>query len=925
MDFRRFQENITKAYEIDKGSNLEILHNMAVAEEGVGNHAKAVDLCAKAIKAEGQLPGYVHPRIWLILIHLRNGNLLEAQRVFEDSRSRYVFSEKEWWVERRLKWVEALLLDANGRHSEADEKWSRVLEMAKRPGADTVLVMVQIKSTYIQRCLQQGRFSTAEIESRDLIGYLITQTGKDSGHIPYGLITLSDVLLAQGRSAEAEQVVKRALQIRENLGIAPYDADSALFYERLIDIACIRHDYAGAVRYYDDATSNFKNNPYVIRQYFSSNRNIIHALIKTGRAREALEIIDLISGTEDTFGGDPVELLLLRGMAHFQQADVDSALRFYKLSADRMPDLKNQFSRNFLKKQLFRSVLESYLEFFADIHGKDTERRLGVDASLEAFKLTEYIRRQEVPYSLAASSARIAAGEAGLAEIVRQAQDLQQQIEVVERMLMNHASLPPGQQDPRNVNDLQNKLSVLGNARDVLLDDIRRKFPEYFDLINPRPADYASVAGMLKPHEALVSIYTSESSAYIWAVPPSGKADFHVVPLTSSTLSSKVAELRRALDLQASLLNDIPPFDLELSHWLYRDLLAPVANIWSDKRALLIIADGPLGPLPFSVLTTSPYASNDGDGELFGGFRNAPWLVKKMSLTRLPSVSAFLSLRKLPAGDPTRKALAGFGDPIFNAGQRDDPASGERQKTLSRRDGVIRTRGVRITSLGPLENSNLASSRLGMLDRLADTAEELISVAQSLGADANQNVFLQEKASEQQVKSIDLSNRKVVYFATHALLPGDLDGLTEPALALSAPEIVGGDNDGLLTAGEIMMLRLDADWVVLSACNTGAGNGAGAEAVSGLGRAFFYAGTRAVLVSMWPVESSSAKQLTTRLFELLEGDPRLSKAEALRRSMLDLMRGPGLVDELSGKTAASYAHPFFWAPFVIVGESENAY
>jgi len=76
---------------------------------------------------------------------------------------------------------------------------------------------------------------------------------------------------------------------------------------------------------------------------------------------------------------------------------------------------------------------------------------------------------------------------------------------------------------------------------------------------------------------------------------------------------------------------------------------------------------------------------------------------------------------------------------------------------------------------------------------------------------------------------------------------------------------------------------------------------------------------------MWPVESSSAKQLTTRLFELLEGDPRLSKAEALRRSMLDLMRGPGLVDELSGKTAASYAHPFFWAPFVIVGESENAY
>jgi CHAT domain-containing protein len=91
----------------------------------------------------------------------------------------------------------------------------------------------------------------------------------------------------------------------------------------------------------------------------------------------------------------------------------------------------------------------------------------------------------------------------------------------------------------------------------------------------------------------------------------------------------------------------------------------------------------------------------------------------------------------------------------------------------------------------------------------------------------------------------------VIAFASHALVPYDLDGLDQPAIALSAPSVTGDDEDGLLTMGEIMALKLNADWVVLSACNTAAAQGAGAEAVSGLGRAFFYAGTRAILASMY--------------------------------------------------------------------------
>ena len=168
---------------------------------------------------------------------------------------------------------------------------------------------------------------------------------------------------------------------------------------------------------------------------------------------------------------------------------------------------------------------------------------------------------------------------------------------------------------------------------------------------------------------------------------------------------------------------------------------------------------------------------------------------------------------------------------------------------------------------------------------------------------------------------MDLSDRRIIAFASHALVPGDLDGLDQPAIALTSPTITGDTtSDGLLTMGEVMGLRLDADWVVLSACNTAAAEGTGAETVSGLGRAFFYAGTRALLVSMWPVETTSAKKLTTKLFQYQKENKSISRAGALQSSMLDLMDRQVLRDDATGKIAASYAHPIFWAPFIVVGD-----
>jgi CHAT domain-containing protein len=205
------------------------------------------------------------------------------------------------------------------------------------------------------------------------------------------------------------------------------------------------------------------------------------------------------------------------------------------------------------------------------------------------------------------------------------------------------------------------------------------------------------------------------------------------------------------------------------------------------------------------------------------------------------------------------------------------------------------------------------------LPRLPDTADELKSIALALQVDPSKALNLGVLANEQMVKSADLSKYKILVFATHGLVPGELDGLTQPALALSAPDVSGAGGDGLLTMEEILALKLNADWVVLSACNTGAGSGAGAEAASGLGRAFFYAGTRALLVTNWSVHSQSARELTSDLFGRQAADPKLSRSEALRQAMVALIDGAGFKDD-KGATQYSYAHPLFWAPFTIIGD-----
>jgi CHAT domain-containing protein len=374
-----------------------------------------------------------------------------------------------------------------------------------------------------------------------------------------------------------------------------------------------------------------------------------------------------------------------------------------------------------------------------------------------------------------------------------------------------------------------------------------------------------------------------------------------------------VSVLRRGLDNVEELLGAIEsnakprkPFDLNVAYELYASLLSPVEGLIRDKRHLIVVPSGPLTALPFHLLTTQkpalvrPGVNTEDEVLDLGSYKNAAWLLRRHALSVVPSVASLKALRALGRQDQATKPMIGFGDPIFG------PEQPSQESEPAERRISFRPRGY----AGYWRGSDIDRNALEKAQRLPDTADELKIVAAKFGVPSSE-IYLRGDATETKVKQAVLENFRVIYFATHGLVAGDIKGLGEPSLLLTLPKEPSEIDDGLLTASEVSQLRMNAEWVVLSACNTVAGEKPGAEALSGLAKAFFYAGAKALLVSHWSVESSAAVKLTTAAFEELKVSPHIGRAEALRRSMLALM---------NDMSRPINAYPGIWAPFSIVGE-----
>ncbi len=770
--------------------------------------------------------------------------------------------------------------------------------------------------------VRQGRLAEAEAMSRLALSTSLRLNGRDHATTAFLLTSFARVIMEQGRLEEGERLARATVGIYEKIG-ASVDSWRALEAQALLgDALAARGRWQEALAVFDRMAAAFAGNAEGRRRFVETRPGRALTLVMAGKAAQANAALETLAAErEGTLGRNHYQTAELKGIQALAQAAIgkrQEALALYRAAVPVLLQRSRKVEQGVggdssaVRAQRLQLILNGYIAALSEQPGED--------AWAEAFRIADAARAGAVQGALSAAGARAAARDPALADLARREQDAQSQISALYGALTVQYDLPSAARKADVITRLRAQIDSLRAARAALGEEIERRFPAYADLTNPKPATVAQARASLRNGEALIATYVGMKASYVWAVRKTGPLAFAAVPVGRDRIAAAVRDLRRALDPQVTRLGDIPAFDVAGAHRLYRAILQPVEAGWKDAKSLLVVAHGALGQLPFSVLVTRPQRLGPETAPLFSNYRDVAFLARDHAVTVLPSVPALSGLRALPPAPAARRNFAGFGDPQFNPAQaaRSQVAALAAEDALASR-GLLAVRGLPLRLRAAPENDHAGSADLARLPRLPDTADEVSSIAVALNADLARDVFTGRRASEGQVKSMLLSGYRVVAFATHGLVPGDLDGLTQPALALSLPAVTGGTEDGLLTMGEILGLRLDADWVVLSACNTASGDGAGAEAISGLGRAFFYAGTRALLVSYWPVETTSARMLTTDIFRRQSLRQELPRAEALRQSMLALIDGPGNRDA-AGNTVFSYAHPIFWAPFSLIGD-----
>ena len=906
-----------------------ILRELADAEGLSGNVLNALKLRLESLEAIGSgVRGTKNSAFGAIARYYANlGDFASTERYLAEQERNYraLMAGRDartwgpdWTASRDLTRAEFLI--DKGRYAEAEPvlrqsmaqyQTSLPLTRAARARGENAPSEVTLMrfGDAIERVLalvlsKQNQLADAEWHLRNVLRRTLERHGKYAIETARATQGLANLMYEGGRFADAERLSQATLEIYARVGVATTSWPYLLSYRGWIRNLGAMDRWSDALAARGKLSAGLASEPALQARFARHDAGTVYALIKTGKTADALaQLEELYRASVEQIGADHVESALLRGykgsalaagghrnaaLAEFRAA---AAVLLAQPAGTRTPAQMRHLVR----------ILEDYL---ATLAVAPDEASIG-----EAFGVAEAARDQGVQRAVAASAVRAKVADPALAALIRKGQDLQNEHDALSLILQRLLAAAPDQQLPKVMNDMRARMAQIVQERAGFIVDIEKRFPDYANLVNPKPPTLEDTRRSLRAGEVLLVVYSGGEKTFVWAVPQAGAARFAAVPLTRDTLAADVSRLRRALDPFSVGLPDVPPFDAALAHALYLKILAPVASAWSGATHLLVAAGGPLAQLPAALLPTAAAGTRTSTVPVFAEYRDVPWLIRSLAVTQLPSANSLVALRALPARAPGRITFAGFGDPYFNKTQAERADGG----TL-----VMAVRGVPVRMRNPAQTGNVDSSELARLSRLPDTADEIRGIAAALGAGA-EDVYLNLRANEREVKTRDLRDRRVIAFATHGLVPGELDGLTQPALALTAPDVAGVEGDGLLTMEEVLGLKLDADWVILSACNSASGDGAGAEAVSGLGRAFFYAGTRALLVSNWPVETVSAKLITTGIFNRQAADPALTRAQALRQTMLDLI-DTGVATGPDGKQAYSFAHPLFWAPFSLVGD-----
>ncbi|WP_431287418.1 CHAT domain-containing protein [Roseateles chitinivorans] len=463
-------------------------------------------------------------------------------------------------------------------------------------------------------------------------------------------------------------------------------------------------------------------------------------------------------------------------------------------------------------------------------------------------------------------------------------------------------ALPKEQRKPREDalkalrQQLQSQQGAAAAAREALAtqrQQLAAAYPAYADLITPATPGAAALSARLRAGEGLLVVHALDDQTLIWLLRADAPAQFRVMPQGAATLARRVKTLRERLDLSAMPAGRETPLAQALPelHALHRELLAPLDR--QGLHTLIVAGDGPLAGLPFAALVTEAPAAG----------RPVAWLLRQHAVVQLPSGASLQSLRRGSPTTPAPKALLGFGDPAFDrgTGRTSAPAAAILQTKSS-------ANARHLLAPTPTRAAGSYDAQLGFryadIPPLPETRAELLAIARALGADPVVDLRLGAAATRSAVLATPLADRRVLAFATHGLMPGELPGISKPALALAAETEESASP--LLELDDVLTLRMTAQWVLLSACNTAAGEQGGA-AMSGLVRGFFFAGARSVLATHWAVESASAAALTGAALQ-----PADTRAGGLRRAQLQLADG----QEGQGR----WTHPYYWAAYALFGD-----
>ena len=797
-------------------------------------------------------------------------------------------------------------------------KWAPSESRAEASVDSTMIILAQT-------LIAEERLDEAELMLREVLKRSLARDGRNSSLVGRALSALRGVFINRGRYAEALVVAEWAERTLAEAGIveqSPMRLNARIGLANALGTAGRNAEAAALI---DTIRATLKDDSRLEEGFSQGTLTSVRTFIALGRIADALRDGDnLLAKHTRNYGADhyyTAEARAYRAMALHRTKRVDEARREFARAVEVLIDpakVVGKQKASVARTNRLRLILNEYLGVLVGGKGTRNEKDMA-----EAFRVADVARWQSVQKAVTGSALRTAAGSPELAALIRKVQDTDDELEAVYKNLISQRSAPPDKQLPAVIAAMEARIAVLRKAQQADLAEIRRQFPQYDALISPRPADLATARKALLANEALLSIYVTPGGSYVWAVAADGAPHFHFSPKPPAWVAAMVKRLRTSVDLSSGLGPEQMRFDLEAGSALYQELLAPVQGAWGKADTLLVVANGALGQIPFSLLPTADTtAGKADDGLALSRFRQTPWLARKLAVAYVPSVSALVTLRSLPAIASQRDPFIGFGDPDFGTGTEPAAASRGAGNAARRTRKLGISRAARwdesATDMNTIPAGALVDSGVPLLASLPDTREEILAIGSALGASVSRDTFFGDRATRSNVLGADLRHRRVVAFATHGLVAGDLPGLDQPALAL-APPAGRGIADGLLKLEDILKLALDADLVVLSACNTAAADGNGAEAVSGLGRGFFYAGARAVLATHWPVETVSARELVTRLFERYAADPKLTRAKALRLAMLELIDKGAAFDQ-NGKPEYSYAHPAFWAPYALYGD-----